>query len=65
MVPVVWFPKVPEFEGLKASAVEQDWLTNSQFSAERELREHVVFHVQNDYAREQAEHLGVRKRVAD
>jgi hypothetical protein len=29
------------------------------------LREHVMFHVHDDYATQQAENFGVRKRVAD
>jgi hypothetical protein len=51
--------------GQLACNCEQNWLTTSQIPAESELREHVVFHVHNDYARLQAQHFGVRKRVAD
>jgi hypothetical protein len=38
---------------------------NSQTPAESELGEHVVFHAQDDSVRQQAQHLRVRKRVAD
>jgi hypothetical protein len=38
---------------------------NPQAPAESELREHVVFHVYNDYAGLQAQHFKVRKQVAD
>jgi hypothetical protein len=43
----------------------QNWLTTLQMPAERDLREHAVFHVPNDYVTQQAQYLKVRKRVAD
>jgi hypothetical protein len=44
---------------------EQNWLTTSQTHAEWEPREHVVFHLHNDYATQQEQHFRVQKRVAD
>jgi hypothetical protein len=54
-------------DGKHVVSVIDDSGAESHFTipAESKLREHVVFHVQSDYVRLQAQHFRVRKRVAD